>query len=184
MKWNELPGDVVWLPIAALTSRLGFVDAARIFRVLAAEAPVVLYRPKAAERVLAHAESRSVELGGLLVGKVFSDPAGGRVAAIEICEAVPSEQFDSTAVSLSMGSEVWQQAAAYRKDDLHVVGWYHTHPGLGAFFSGTDRSTQRGFFREPYSLGLVLDPIRNQEAWFIGPESEPVSSPQIARTQT
>ncbi len=41
-----------------------------------------------------------------------------------------------------------------------VVGWYHSHPNLGAFFSGTDRATQRAFFNRPYSVGLVVDPVR------------------------
>ncbi|MFM0096390.1 Mov34/MPN/PAD-1 family protein [Paraburkholderia nemoris] len=182
MKWNELPPDVAQLSVNDLTPRLGFVDAMRVLGLPAGSPPVVLFRTDAALRVEAHARSRSVELGGLLVGNVFSETANNRVVAIEVCEAVPSEQFDSTSVSLSMSPQVWQEAAAFRKNDLHVVGWYHTHPNLGAFFSGTDRTTQRGFFREAYSLGVVFDPIRNEEAWFIGPEAEPVLRHQIVRT--
>ena len=52
-----------------------------------------------------------------------------------------------------------------------VVGWYHSHPGLGAFFSGTDRETQHAFFRQPYSLGLVVDPLRAELACYAGPDS-------------
>jgi proteasome lid subunit RPN8/RPN11 len=182
MKWNELPPDVARLPVKDLGSRLGFVDAVRVFGLRAGSTPVVLFRTEAAYQVASHAKSRCVELGGLLVGSVFSETTDDGVVAIEICAAVPSEQFESTAVSLSMGPHVWQKAAAYRKSDLHVVGWYHTHPNLGAFFSGTDRATQRGFFRESYSLGLVFDPVRNEEAWFVGPESRPLSAPQIVRS--
>ncbi|WP_408328574.1 M67 family metallopeptidase [Paraburkholderia nemoris] len=182
MKWNELSPDIVRLSVKDLTPRLGFLDAIRVLGSPAGSPPVVLFRTDAALRVEAHAKSRNVELGGLLVGNVFSGTANNSVVAIEICEAVPSEQFDSTSVSLSMSPQVWQQAAAFRRNNLHVVGWYHTHPNLGAFFSGTDRTTQRGFFRELYSLGLVFDPIRNEEAWFIGPESDPLLKPQIVRT--
>jgi hypothetical protein len=56
-----------------------------------------------------------------------------------------------------------------------VVGWYHSHPNLGAFFSGTDRKTQRSFFSQRYSLGLVADPVRSEEAWFVGPDATALS---------
>ena len=53
-----------------------------------------------------------------------------------------------------------------------VTGWYHSHPNLGVFFSGVDRATQRAFFNQPYALGLVIDPIRNEEMVFYGGTSE------------
>ena len=57
-----------------------------------------------------------------------------------------------------------------------VVGWYHSHPNRGAFFSGTDRRTQRALFTQSYSIGLVIDPVRGEEAWFWGPDSIPLSA--------
>jgi proteasome lid subunit RPN8/RPN11 len=54
-----------------------------------------------------------------------------------------------------------------------VVGWYHSHPGLGAFFSHTDRRTQQAFFAHAYSVGWVVDPLRGESAWFVGPRSLP-----------
>jgi proteasome lid subunit RPN8/RPN11 len=182
MKWNELPPDITRLSIEKLTPQLGFVDAIRVLTQPQASPPVVIFRSDIARRISVHAKSQGVELGGLLVGHIFSDVASDGTAAIEICEAVPSQQFDSTAVSLSMGPQVWQEAAEFRKNDLHVVGWYHTHPNLGAFFSSTDRTTQRGFFRESYSLGFVYDPVRHEEAWFIGPDSDPLPAHHIVRT--
>jgi len=40
-----------------------------------------------------------------------------------------------------------------------VIGWYHSHPGLGVFMSGTDVRTQRvqQQFQDPY-LSIVIDP--------------------------
>lgn len=70
-----------------------------------------------------------------------------------------------------MSSDVWQLANSRAKDGEFVVGWYHGHPNLGAFFSGTDRNAQKSFFRNAYSLGLVIDPIRNERKWFLGPDS-------------
>jgi proteasome lid subunit RPN8/RPN11 len=70
-----------------------------------------------------------------------------------------------------MNTEVWDKARQMLSQSMQVVGWYHSHPNLGAFFSGTDRTTQRGFFGHPYSVGLVVDPVRNEKAWFLGPGS-------------
>ena len=53
-----------------------------------------------------------------------------------------------------------------------MIGWYHTHPNLGAFFSGTDETTQRSFFNQSYSLGLVIDPARCEKKIFFGASSE------------
>ncbi|MCG3201208.1 MAG: hypothetical protein NFCOHLIN_01074 [Gammaproteobacteria bacterium] len=60
-----------------------------------------------------------------------------------------------------------------------VVGWFHSHPNLGAFFSGTDRSTQRKFFGHEYSLGYVIDPIRDEHAYFLGADSEEIGSDTV-----
>ncbi len=39
-----------------------------------------------------------------------------------------------------------------------IIGWWHTHPGFGFFFSGTDRVTQLGFQgSNPYAVGLIFD---------------------------
>ncbi len=39
-----------------------------------------------------------------------------------------------------------------------IIGWWHTHPGFGFFFSGTDRVTQLGFqVSNPYAVGLIFD---------------------------
>lgn len=181
MRWSDLPPDAKPSLLSELTPQLGFVDAIRLI-MNRGGMPMVMLRADAATQVWQHARSQSVELGGLLIGRMFSDGAG-QVRAVEIVHAVPSRSFHSTSVSLSMGALVWQEAAAYRSDNLHVVGWYHTHPNLGAFFSGTDRTTQRNFFKESYSLGLVVDPIRNEEAWFVGADSRELPPNHVHQRQ-
>ena len=47
-------------------------------------------------------------------------------------------------------------------DNLRVVGWWHSHPGIGCFLSGTDISTQKYFFPEAYQVALVVDPIKDE----------------------
>jgi len=43
-----------------------------------------------------------------------------------------------------------------------VVGWYHSHPGFGCWFSGTDVNTQQSFEQlNPRAVGVVVDPIQS-----------------------
>jgi proteasome lid subunit RPN8/RPN11 len=126
---------------------------------------------------LQHLAGHPEECGGLLLGEVFADgddPARSR--AVLVTQAVAAEEFASTGISLRMSSDVWERARR-RLDPLElVVGWYHSHPGLGAFFSATDRRTQRAFFPHAYSVGWVVDPSRNDSAWFVGRDATPPGS--------
>merc|ERR1719191_343835 len=43
-----------------------------------------------------------------------------------------------------------------------VVGWYHSHPGMGCWFSGVDINTQQSFEQlNPRAVGVVIDPIQS-----------------------
>lgn len=43
-----------------------------------------------------------------------------------------------------------------------VVGWYHSHPGFGCWFSGTDVNTQQSFEQlNRRAVGVVVDPIQS-----------------------
>merc|ERR1711915_1162400 len=43
-----------------------------------------------------------------------------------------------------------------------VVGWYHSHPGFGCWFSGTDVNTQQSFEQlNQRAVGVVVDPIQS-----------------------
>jgi proteasome lid subunit RPN8/RPN11 len=55
---------------------------------------------------------------------------------------------------------------SYMMSDLKVVGWYHSHPGLSAFLSGTDKETQRKYFNLPHHVAVVIDPnIPEAKVW-------------------
>ncbi len=95
---------------------------------------------------------------------------------------MPSTEFEGTGVSLRMGTSIWNEARNAQTAGQSVVGWYHSHPNLGVFFSGTDRRTQAAFFKQPYSLGFVVDPIRMEDMWFAGPDSIQLAAEQIILT--
>lgn len=120
-----------------------------------------------------HLASARIELGGLLIGRAWRGEDGA-ITHVAVLKAVPADDSEGTAISLRMETSVWQRAQAALDDGDRIVGWYHSHPGLTAFFSDTDRRTQRAFFTHDYSLGWVIDPLINDEAWFIGADSEAV----------
>jgi proteasome lid subunit RPN8/RPN11 len=150
--------------------------------------PIVMVEPVVFETAIEHVKSAQVELGGLLLGQAYradkSSPADS-IALIHICAAVPAEFSQGSAISLTMQSQVWADANALgAPQGWRVVGWYHSHPGLTAFFSGTDRRTQAAFFNNAYSIGWVIDPLSKEasdQAWFLGPESMPLNSNQLVR---
>ncbi|HUN41596.1 MAG TPA: Mov34/MPN/PAD-1 family protein [Acetobacteraceae bacterium] len=135
--------------------------------------PVLLRSRACREAIEAHLKEAPIELGGLLVGCAWSlAPENPAEPPVVLCveAAVPALDAQGTDVSLRMDTELWARAqqAAERRGGI-IIGWYHSHPDLGAFFSGTDRRTQAAVFCHAYSLGLVADPIRGEERWFLGP---------------
>jgi hypothetical protein len=63
--------------------------------------------------------------------------------------------------------------------ELAIIGWYHSHPGLGVFMSGTDRSTQKAFYNQPWNLAIVVDPIARKTGWFRGGDCEPMDGRHV-----
>lgn len=175
MKWTALDADICAVKLETVTRQLSALDLASLVSGTE-ECPMVIFPKHVRTKILAHVSTKEVELGGLLVGTVVSiDDLSQGLVAIAIHDSVPSEDFESTSASLIMGASVWQRANTAVNHHRFVVGWYHSHPNLGAFFSCVDRKTQTDFFNSEYNLGLVVDPQRNEEKWFIGSESLEVS---------
>ncbi len=147
------------------------------------ETTVVDVSPQAYQQAMAHLKHQSIEQGGLLIGRAWANPLPSKdtqVARVEILEAIASLNSDATEYSLKMSADVWDAAnrriAELAEPHLRIVGWFHSHPNLGAFFSATDKATQAAFFNQPYSVGWVIDPFtrdrKRHQAFFIGSESE------------
>jgi proteasome lid subunit RPN8/RPN11 len=139
------------------------------------DAPVDVWIAAAVdERVMAHLRARDVEQGGLLIGRAFANAETAALAHVQVLKCAPADDAHGTAFSLRMGTAVWQAAQSLVLPGEMIVGWYHSHPGLSAFFSDTDRQTQRAFFNNPYSVGWVVDPVTREEALFLGADCTPV----------
>lgn len=176
MKWTNLESDLKPISITGLYDNISAIEIISLLKITK-EQPVILVTHSVKARILQHLESRDdVELGGLLLGRVVSRINLNKgIVAIAVDDIVESTDYSSTSVSLSMDSSVWSMATEKSSKNNFVVGWYHSHPNLGAFFSSTDRSTQKKFFNHPYSLGLVVDPIRKEQKLFLGSESREIA---------
>jgi hypothetical protein len=182
--WKESAPDLVTRPLEEVCRRLSVSDAAVLWRACEA-GPLVLIHPECRAEIDGHLSAARTELGGLLVGLVYmtEGPSGRPGSMVLVRRAVPGHPMEATGVSLRMGTGVWEAARAAQDaaGDV-VVGWYHSHPNLGAFFSGTDRATQARFFSQPYSLGLVVDPVRSEEKWFVGARAMQLDAERIIVT--
>jgi proteasome lid subunit RPN8/RPN11 len=170
MRWTEKPADLPLQPLSALRARAPGLSAC------APSAPglLVIVTADVRETVLRHLRGSPDEQGGLLLGEVFTADESGGVAAsraVIVSQAIPALDFASSGISLRMEAGVWDRARLALGPLELIVGWYHSHPGLGAFFSATDRRTQAAFFPHPYSVGWVIDPELDDEAFFVGQES-------------
>ncbi len=112
--------------------------------------------PLAFGKILKHSLTNlEREVIGLLIGKFQ-----GQV--LEIWDAVTGEQYGKQGF-VELNQEIQAEVAERlqkEKKGLSIVGWYHSHPGLGVFLSGTDISTQKLYQQlYPKAVALVIDPL-------------------------
>ena len=139
---------------------------ARQVGVIYESATVVVIREAALEAVLDFSERDTArERGGFLLGGVY----GERPHYTVIRNFHPASEALSDAASLTFTHESW--AAVTREIELNqpgerILGWHHTHPGMGVFLSAYDLFIQRHFFAQPWQVALVVDPRRREFAFF------------------
>ncbi|MFW9866805.1 MAG: Mov34/MPN/PAD-1 family protein [Candidatus Thorarchaeota archaeon] len=133
--------------------------------------PVYIY-----EEVLDHIKNLSnntdKEIFGYLIGKILKWKAKIYIIIQEqlfIEGTVHSHKFSTSQIEGKAGEyeKEFQKLKENKKDNyLRVVGWWHSHPGIGCFLSNTDLRTQEYFFPESYQVALVVDPIRDEYKFF------------------
>ncbi len=112
------------------------------------------------KQMLAHTQRNlEEEIAGLLLGQVFRGSCG---LVTVLAEAVPAVYTDSGQGHVTLSHETWSDIYQYLESlaaDAVIVGWYHTHPGFGVFFSAQDDFIQKNFFGAPGQVGAVVDPV-------------------------
>jgi proteasome lid subunit RPN8/RPN11 len=111
------------------------------------------------------------EVGGVLVGHCGTRKIGSNSRNQEfdlvVTNPIPICSFDNSSDHVCFTEGAWMRAEQeirekYAPEGKKRLGWYHTHPDQGIFFSDKDR-TAHGIFAQPYELALVVDP-RGMEA--------------------
>lgn len=136
--------------------------------------PEITLLASAWDKIRRHAQSDlRREVGGLLLGEVFSSAAGQTHVLVR--DAIPAPETVASLARVEFTTETWRQLLeekAARFSSETILGWYHTHPGFGLFLSSLDLFIQRHFFRRHWHLALVVDPVAQSAAFFhLTPES-------------
>lgn len=130
----------------------------------------VFLTQRAFVRICAHAGSDlQNEVGGWLAGKVYLDRDNGH-PFIVINTILPAEftVHGSAFLTFTQDSLVRLHATlAEDYPDEMLLGWFHTHPKMGVFFSEWDRWLHENFFPEKWQVGLVIEPYSAQGGFFI-----------------
>lgn len=128
----------------------------------------ILVGPDAYQMLDAHVASEpDREVGGFLVGRPYQ---WENRLYVEVTGALPGEETSSSAAHLTISADTWARAQAavrQRFPNMHIVGWYHTHPRFHVFMSSQDLAIHEGFFREPWHVSLVIDPSRRDAGFFV-----------------
>lgn len=109
----------------------------------------------------------SREVGGLLLGSVFTLPDGRY--RVDVVAAIRAAGAPGNHVRMQFTAEAWRQLIESAQRDYpsyKVVGWYHTHPNLGTFMSGDDIHAHDIAFSHPWHIAAVCDPVRNGFSFF------------------
>ncbi len=118
------------------------------------------------EQILEYSElDVTRELGGFLLGGYHLDES----PFVEVRHFLKAVDARSNAASLTFTHETWatmmRTATAQFPDDL-IVGWHHTHPQLRVFLSGYDLFIHRHFFKQPWQIAMVVDPVLQEFSFF------------------
>ncbi len=143
-------------------------------------APVLLSL-KAYERIVGYAiryanddinPGKWREVYGILIGTIDNN------SRVIIKDAIPIMVGDRAGVAYEnkqyvdtaqIDASIYEHSIQDKKNDF-IIGWWHTHPNMGFFYSVVDRTTQLGYqIPNPFAVGLVFDHCkRESEDNFLG----------------
>ena len=93
------------------------------------------------------------EIGGYLVGKIIENKVMITDAIYATADSNPTFVSFDNMLQFKIIEELEKKGSDYT-----ILGWYHTHPGMGLFLSGTDIATQKIYQALlPEAVALVCD---------------------------
>lgn len=131
-------------------------------------------------KILSHInETPRIESGGVLVGHPFRSQEDSNIFVV-VTGAIPQHSRNRGVAHFTVGPEetaVVRQEIEERYPGQVSVGWYHSHPGHGVFLSGQDMVIVSNIYNASWHIALVIDPSRNEEGLFIGPNGSQIGPP-------
>jgi proteasome lid subunit RPN8/RPN11 len=130
---------------------------------------MVFLKPSALTVITKHGKSSvDKEVMGILLGHVFDCPVSKkRYDKVEA--AIPSKLAKGTGTRVEFDHDAWAEVLAQKEilyPSMRIIGWYHTHPNLGAFYSSADEFCHKFAFPMAWQIGFTYDPTNNSGAFF------------------
>lgn len=123
--------------------------------------------PEAIDEIARHTTSDTTrEVGGVLLGQAYRHDGH---LFVDAQQALPAYTSDHGPVHFTFNADAWSQLhrdRAQKHPGLDIIGWFHTHPGLGIFFSADDVVVHSAAFILPWHVALVVDPLNKQMGAF------------------
>jgi proteasome lid subunit RPN8/RPN11 len=148
-----------------------YVDRPIRYEVGTAEV-VVLLPPRICADLVHHCRAsldHGKEVGGVIIGKKDDERRSGRTEiVVHATDLIPFRAADSSGSRLVLTPDSWahvshvESVEGYEAEGKMRLGWYHTHPNQGIFFSRHDCDFH-SVFPNAFQFGLVVDP-RNMQA--------------------
>jgi proteasome lid subunit RPN8/RPN11 len=121
-------------------------------------------------RICAHAGSDlENEVGGWMAGKYCQDATTKeQFIVIDTILAAPYTEQGAAHLTFTSNTQIalFDFLERYHPDKV-LVGWYHTHPRMGVFFSSWDEWLHNNFFSKPWQVALVVEPFTSTGGFFI-----------------
>ena len=117
----------------------------------------------------------TVEQQGILLGSIYKTSSGfyGVVEEVILSDAIGNKVYVESAHSdWSKMDKQMDILNENRKRKLVKLGWWHTHPNMSIFMSGTDKNTQSNYFYKDWQFAVVLNPQDKDWGVFIGENAD------------
>ncbi|MFX1551296.1 MAG: Mov34/MPN/PAD-1 family protein [Promethearchaeota archaeon] len=123
------------------------------------------------------------EVYGILIGSIEDN------SKVIVKDAIPMVAGDRAGVKYEnkqyvdmaqIDASVFERSIQDMKKDF-IIGWWHSHPGFGFFFSPIDCMTQLGYqIPNPYAVGLIFDHCKKEsDLHFLGIAGLRLKDPEL-----
>lgn len=135
------------------------------------QTPLLVFMQHGCQQAMeAHARSNILnEQAGIICGHSYVDT--GSQLYVVVTSVLPADTTSSP-VHFRFHPGSWEQLWSRIDDGSNLLGWYHSHPGMGVFLSSTDLRTQQLYFPATWQIAVVLDPVSQETAVFYGAMGE------------